>query len=146
MGFMFFSEGSFTFIQVIFEGSLILYHEFSKASWVCTHRLHDLEFVISRSKKGWRPVASALLVGPRRKARKVVLSGEAPFTCKQWMCLLIQYIPSSRNCARKTGIGYCKRRKVSKPQMLKHTLGLQVVTFTDKTSCLSWQSDSYLWF
>lgn len=32
----------------------------------------------------------------------MVLSEEIPFTCKQLMCLLIQYIAFSRNCVRKT--------------------------------------------
>lgn len=49
---VFFSVGNFTFIQVIFDDPLTLFHSFSKASCMCAHKLHDLEFVISGSEEG----------------------------------------------------------------------------------------------
>lgn len=86
-----FSLGAVLLIQVTFEDALTPFHKLPKASWVCTRRPHDGTFVLRGSEE--RPKHSCLTPrrggllsgspGPLRKARKTVLSKEAPFTCEQ---------------------------------------------------------------
>ena len=81
MYFIFFSVGSFTFIQVTFKDALTLFHRLSKSSWVCTWQVADLEFVISGSQERLKSCclmpcwlgSSECHQDPQKKVREIVL-------------------------------------------------------------------------